>query len=153
MDSRAEPRPSLNRLSVDVERHRRGGFDRHFANARDAAAVKGFLPGVAEALAIIEPVLNRLANDVAAADASLTVLLDIGRTAQDLRIAAGSRGATVSFAISTKRPLTSAEATIADRSQGRVEVDRERIESAFDQIGQPERLAKPMKEAIVATSP
>ena len=38
MDSRAEPRPSLNRLSVDVERHRRGGFDRHFANARDAAA-------------------------------------------------------------------------------------------------------------------
>jgi methyl-accepting chemotaxis protein len=117
-------------------------------NARDAAAVKGFLPGVAEALGIIEPVLNRLENDVATADASLTVLLNIGRTAQDLRIAAGSRGATTSFAISTKRPLTSAEATIVDRSQGRIEVDRERIESAFEQIGKPERLAKPMKDAV-----
>jgi len=117
-------------------------------NARDATAVKGFLPGVAEALGIIEPVLNRLENEVATADASLTVLLNIGRTAQDLRVAAGSRGATTSFAISTKRPLTAAEATIVDRSQGRIEVGRERIESAFDQIGRPERLAKPMKEAI-----
>ncbi len=117
-------------------------------SARDAAVVKGFLPGVAQALAIIEPLLNRIENQVAAADASLTVLLNIARTAQDLRIAAGARGATASLAISMHRPMTAAEIAITDRSQGRIEVDRERIESDIDQIGNPERLAKAMKDAV-----
>src|SRR5689334_6033013 len=117
-------------------------------SARDPAVVKGFLPGVAQALTIIEPVLNRLENQVAAADASLTVLLNIGRTAQDLRVAAGARGATASLAISMHRPMTSAEIAIADRGQGRIEVDRERIESDIDQIGSPAQLAKAMKDAV-----
>jgi len=47
--------------------------------------VKGFLPGVAQVIAIVEPLLNRLENQVTAADASLTALLNVARTAQDLR--------------------------------------------------------------------
>jgi len=117
-------------------------------SARDVTAVKGFLPAVVEALVIIEPMLNRLENRVAAADASLTALLDIGRTAQDLRIAAGSRGATAALAISMRRPLTAAETAIVDRSQGRIEADRDRVESGVDQTGNPERVVKPLKEAI-----
>jgi methyl-accepting chemotaxis protein len=119
-------------------------------NARDAAAVKGFLPGVAQVVAIIEPVLNRLENRVTAADASLTALLAVARTAQDLRISAGGRAATMSLGISTRRPLTPAEFSTMDRAQGRVDLDRERIEAGVDQLGSPPRLIKALKEAIDA---
>src|SRR5262249_28608940 len=98
-------------------------------NARDPAAVKGFLPGVAQAVALMEPILNRLENRVTAADASLTALLNVARTAQDLRISAGGRAATMSLALSLHRPLTPAEFAVMDRNQGRVDLDRERIEA------------------------
>jgi methyl-accepting chemotaxis protein len=117
-------------------------------NARDPAAIKGFLPGIAAVVGIIEPLLNRLENQVAMADASLTALLNVARTAQDLRISAGGRAATMSLAISTRRPLTAAEIGITDRAQGRVDLDRERIEAGVDQIGSPPRLAKAMHDAI-----
>ena len=115
--------------------------------ARDATVVKGFLPGVAQVIAIVEPLLNRLENQVATADASLTALLNVARTAQDLRVAAGGRAATMSLAISTRRPLNAAELSSMDRGQGRVDLDRERIEAGVDQIGSPARLAKPLKDA------
>ena len=117
-------------------------------SARDPAAIKGFLPGVAAVVGILEPLLNRLENQVAVADASLTALLNVARTAQDLRISAGGRAATMSLAISTRRPLTTAEIAMTDRGQGRVDLDRERIEAGVDQIGSPPRLAKAMKDAI-----
>jgi methyl-accepting chemotaxis protein len=104
--------------------------------------VKGFLPGVAQVVAILEPLLNRLENQVATADAS--------RTAQDLRIAAGSRAAAMSPAISMRRPLTAAEISAVDRGQGRVDLDRERIEAGVDQVGSPARLAKAMNDAVEA---
>jgi methyl-accepting chemotaxis protein len=116
-------------------------------SARDAAVVKGFLPGVAQVIAIVEPLLNRLENQVATADASLTALLNVARTAQDLRVAAGGRAATMSLAISAHRPLSAAELSSMDRGQGRVDLDRERIEAGVDQIGSPARLAKPLKDA------
>jgi methyl-accepting chemotaxis protein len=119
-------------------------------SARDAAAVKGFLPGIAQVVAILEPVLNRLENQVAAADASQTALLNIARTAQDLRITAGGRAGSMSPAISAHRPLTSAEISSIDRAQGRVDLDRERIEAGVDQIGNPARLVKAMKDAVEA---
>jgi methyl-accepting chemotaxis protein len=117
-------------------------------SGRDSAVVKGFLPGVAKALGLIEPLLNRLENQVAEADASLTALLNIARTAQDLRVTAGSRAATFTLPLSTHRPVTAAELSSMDRGQGRVDVDRERIEAGVDQIGKPERLVKPLKEAV-----
>ena len=117
-------------------------------SGRDAAVVKGFLPGVAEVVAILEPVLNRLENQVASADASLTALLNVARTAQDLRVAAGGRAATFSLAISARRPMTAAEMSSVDRAQGRVDLDRERIEAGVDQIGSPARLAKTLKDAV-----
>ncbi|WFU17418.1 HAMP domain-containing methyl-accepting chemotaxis protein [Bradyrhizobium sp. CB3481] len=117
-------------------------------SARDPAAIKGFLPGIAAVVGILEPLLNRLENQVAMADASLTALLNVARTAQDLRISAGGRAATMSLAISTRRPLTAAEISITDRAQGRVDLDRERIEAGVDQIGSPPRLAKAMHDAI-----
>jgi methyl-accepting chemotaxis protein len=117
-------------------------------SARDPAAVKGFLPGIAAVVGILEPLLNRLENQVAMADASLTALLNVARTAQDLRISAGGRAATMSLAISTRRPLTAAEISITDRAQGRVDLDRERVEAGVDQIGSPPRLAKAMNDAI-----
>jgi methyl-accepting chemotaxis protein len=117
-------------------------------SARDPAAIKGFLPGIAAVVGILEPLLNRLENQVATADASLTALLNVARTSQDLRISAGGRAATVSLAISTRRPLTAAEISSMDRAQGRVDLDRERIEAGVDQIGSPPRLAKPMNDAI-----
>jgi methyl-accepting chemotaxis protein len=119
-------------------------------SGRDAAAIKGFLPGIAQVTAMIEPLLNRLENQVAAADASLTALLNVARTAQDLRVSAGGRAAAMSLAISTRRPLTAAEISIVDRAQGRVDLDRERIEAGVDQIGSPARLAKAMKDAVDA---
>jgi methyl-accepting chemotaxis protein len=115
-------------------------------NARDANVVKAFLPAVAEAAGIISPILNRLENRVAAADASLTVLLSVARTTQDLRISAGSRAAAMSSALSVRRPLTAAEFSVMDRAQGRVEVDRERIVSGVDQLGNPARLTKALKD-------
>ena len=118
------------------------------ANARDAAVVKGFLPGVAQVAAMLEPLLNRLENQVTAADASLSALLGVARTAQDLRISAGSRAASMSAAISTHRPLTAVEISAIDRGQGRVDLDRERIEAGVDQIGSPARLVKPLKDAL-----
>jgi methyl-accepting chemotaxis protein len=117
-------------------------------SGRDPAAVKGFLPGIAAVVGILEPLLNRLENQVAISDASLTALLNVARTSQDLRISAGGRAATMSLAISTRRPLTPAEISIIDRAQGRVDLDRERIEAGVDQIGSPPRLAKAMKDAI-----
>ena len=87
-------------------------------------------------------------NPVRSADASLTALLSIARTAQDLRISAGGRAATMSLALSTRRPLTSAEFAAMDRGQGRVDLDRERIEAGVDQTGNPPRLAKAMKDAV-----
>jgi methyl-accepting chemotaxis protein len=119
-------------------------------SGRDLAVVKGFLPGIAQVVVILEPVLNRLENQVAAADASLTALLNIARTAQDLRIAAGSRAATVSPALSTRRPLTAAEISAVDRGQGRVDLDRERIEAGVDQVGSPARLVNAMNDAVEA---
>jgi HAMP domain-containing protein len=89
--------------------------------------------------------LNRLENQVATADASLTALLNVARTAQDLRVSAGGRAAAMSLAISTRRPLTATEISTVDRAQGRVDLDRERIEAGVDQIGSPARLAKPLK--------
>jgi len=118
--------------------------------ARDAAAVKGFLPGVAQVIAIVEPLLNRLENQVTAADASLTALLNVARTAQDLRISAGGRAASMSAAVGKRRPMTAAEISSIDRGQGRVDLDRERIEAGVDQIGSPARLVKPLKDAVDA---
>jgi methyl-accepting chemotaxis protein len=117
-------------------------------SARDSAAMKGFLPGIAAVVGILEPLLNRLENQVAMADASLTALLNVARTSQDLRISAGGRAATVSLAISTRRPLTASEISSMDRAQGRVDLDRERIEAGVDQIGSPPRLTKAMNDAI-----
>ncbi len=117
-------------------------------SARDPAVIKGFLPGVAQTAAIIEPLLNRLENEVTAADASLTALLNVARTAQDMRISAGGRAATMSAAISLRRPLTAVEMSAIDRAQGRVDLDRERIEAGVDQIGSPPRLVKPLKDAV-----
>ncbi len=119
-------------------------------NARDASAVKGFLPGIAQVVVLIEPILNKLENRVTAADASLTALLNVARTAQDLRISAGGRAAAMSLALSTRRALTPAEFATMDRNQGRVELDRERIEAGVDQLGSPPRLTKALKEAIDA---
>ncbi|KRR20706.1 chemotaxis protein [Bradyrhizobium lablabi] len=117
-------------------------------SGRDPADIKGFLPGIAAVVGILEPQLNRLENQVAMADASLTALLNVARTAQDLRISAGGRAATMSLAISTRRPLTAAEISITDRAQGRVDLDRERIEAGVDQIGSPPRLTKAMNDAV-----
>ncbi|MEH2494773.1 methyl-accepting chemotaxis protein [Bradyrhizobium sp. AZCC 1678] len=131
----------------------RAASDRAMAlpmSARDQAAIKGFLPGIAGVVGILEPLLNRLENQVAMADASLTALLNVARTSQDLRISAGGRAATVSLAISTRRALTAAEISSMDRAQGRVDLDRERIEAGVDQIGSPPRLAKAMNDAIEA---
>ena len=119
-------------------------------SGRDPAAIKGFLPGIAGVVGILEPLLNRLENQVATADASLTALLNVARTSQDLRISAGGRAAAVSLAISTRRPLTAAEISITDRAQGRVDLDRERIEAGVDQIGSPPRLTKAMNDAVDA---
>ena len=131
----------------------RAASDRAMAlpmSARDQAAMKGFLPGIAAVVGILEPLLNRLENQVAMADASLTALLNVARTSQDLRISAGGRAATVSLAISTRRPLTAVEISSMDRAQGRVDLDRERIEAGVDQIGSPPRLTKAMNDAIEA---
>jgi len=131
----------------------RAATDRELAapmSGRDVAVVKGFLPGVAQVVSIVEPVLNRLENQVATADASLTALLNVARTAQDLRVAAGGRAAAMSLAIATRRPLTAAEFSTVDRGQGRVDLDRERIEAGVDQIGSPTRLANAMKNAVEA---
>jgi len=114
---------------------------------RDSAAVKGFLPGVAEVIGDIEPVLNRLEAKVINADSSLAALLGLARTAQDLRVAAGSRAASLSPALSARRPLTAAEFALMDRMQGRVEADRERIEAGIDQLGNPPRIAAAFKAA------
>lgn len=115
---------------------------------RDTTVVKGFLPALAKMVARLEPSLNLLEGKVAAADASLTALLNIARTAQDLRVAAGARAATMSLAIGAHRPLTSAERSLMDRVQGRIEVDRERIEASLNQLGDPVRLDKVMREAV-----
>ncbi|MDA9532602.1 methyl-accepting chemotaxis protein [Bradyrhizobium sp. CCBAU 25338] len=115
--------------------------------SRDSAATKGFLPGVAEVLGNIEPVMNRLEAKVVNADSSLAALLSLARTAQDLRVSAGSRAATLSPALSARRPLTPAELSLMDRMQGRVEADRERIEAGIDQLGNPSRIAAALKAA------
>jgi methyl-accepting chemotaxis protein len=117
-------------------------------SGRDSAVVKGFLPGVAQVAAMTEPLLNRLENRVTAADASLTALLSVARTAQDLRIAAGGRAAATSAAVSARRPMTAGEMSAVDRAQGRVELDRERIEAGVDQVGNPARLVKALKDAV-----
>ncbi|MBR0835402.1 HAMP domain-containing protein [Bradyrhizobium manausense] len=115
--------------------------------ARDNAAIKSFLPGVADVLGSIEPIMNRLEAKVVNADSSLAALLSLARTAQDLRVAAGSRAATLSPPLSARRPVTVAEASLMDRMQGRVEADRERIEAGIDQLGNPPRIAAAFKAA------
>src|SRR5258708_6996408 len=119
-------------------------------SGREVAAIKGFVPGIAQVTTRHNPLLNRLENQVATADASLTALLNVARTAQDLRVSAGGRAAAMSLAISTHRPLTAAEISTVDRGQGRVDLDRERIEAGVDQIGSPARLVKAMKDAVDA---
>ena len=131
----------------------RAATDRALAvpmSARDAAVLKGFLPGIAQVVGIVEPLLNRLENQVATADASLTALLNVARTAQDLRVAAGGRAASMSPAISAHRAMTAAEISSIDRAQGRVDLDRERIEAGVDQVGSPARLVKVLKNAVDA---
>ncbi|WP_439372721.1 methyl-accepting chemotaxis protein [Bradyrhizobium sp. DASA03120] len=114
---------------------------------RDNAVIKGFLPGIAEVIGNIEPIMNRLEGQVVNADSSLAALLSLARTAQDLRVSAGSRAATLSPALSARRPLTAAEISLMDRMQGRVEADRERIEAGIDQLGSPPRIAAAQKAA------
>jgi methyl-accepting chemotaxis protein len=116
--------------------------------ARDPAIVKGFLPGVSAAIGIVEPVLNRIENKVVAADASLTALLGIARTAQDLRLAGGGRAAILSIPLGAGRTMTTAELSALDRSQGRIEAGRERLDAMIDQLGKPERLVKPFANSI-----
>ena len=116
--------------------------------ARDPAIVKGFLPGVSAAIGIVEPLLNRIENKVVAADASLTALLGIARTAQDLRLAGGGRAAILSIPLGAGRTMTTAELSALDRSQGRIEAGRERLEAMIDQLGKPERLVKPFGNSI-----
>ena len=115
--------------------------------ARDSAVVKGFLPAVAEVIGNIEPILNRLEGHVVNADSSLAALLSLARTAQDLRVSAGSRAATLSPALSARRPLVAAEFSLMDRMQGRVDADRERIEAGMEQLGNPPRIATTLKAA------
>ncbi|WP_298240266.1 methyl-accepting chemotaxis protein [uncultured Bradyrhizobium sp.] len=115
--------------------------------ARDSAVVKGFLPAVAEIINNIEPIMNRLEGQVVNADSSLAALLSLARTAQDLRVSAGSRAATLSPALSARRPLVAAEFSLMDRMQGRVEADRERIEAGMQQLGNPPRIATALKAA------
>jgi methyl-accepting chemotaxis protein len=90
--------------------------------ARDPAAVKGFLPGVSKAVALVEPLLNRLENKVVAA----TFTLPLG----------------------TRRALTAAELSALDSGRGRVDAGRERLEATLDQVGKPERLVKPLNAAF-----
>ncbi|MBC7584410.1 MAG: methyl-accepting chemotaxis protein [Tardiphaga sp.] len=116
--------------------------------ARDPAIVKGFLPGVGNVVSMIEPLLNRLENKVVVADASLTSLLTLARTGQDMRVAAGSRAATFTLPLGTRRALTAAELSLMDRGQGRIEAGRERLEALVDQLGKPERLVVPLNAAI-----
>ena len=115
--------------------------------ARDSAVVKGFLPAVAEVISNIEPIMNQLEGQVVNADSSLAALLSLARTAQDLRVSAGSRAATLSPALSARRPLQAAEFSLMDRMQGRVEADRERIEAGMQQLGNPPRIAAALKAA------
>ncbi|MCK1388793.1 HAMP domain-containing methyl-accepting chemotaxis protein [Bradyrhizobium sp. 21] len=115
--------------------------------ARDSAVIKGFLPGVAEVIGNIEPIMNRLEAKVINSDSSLAALLGLARTAQDLRVSAGSRAASLSPALSARRPLNAAELSLMDRMQGRVEADRERIEAGIDQLGSPPRLVTTLKAA------
>jgi methyl-accepting chemotaxis protein len=117
-------------------------------SARDTAVVSGFVPRMAQTIAMVEPLLNRLENNVAVADASLTALLSIARTAQDMRVTAGNRVAVFSLPIGTLRPLKPGEISAMDRGQGRVDAGRERIEAIVDQIGNPARVAQALKDAI-----
>lgn len=119
-------------------------------SARDGAAIKGFLPGIAEIIGILEPIMNRLEAGIASADSSLSALLGVARTAQDLRVSAGGRAATLSPALTARRTLTIAEFSLMDQLQGRVETDRERIEAGIDQLGNPPRIAKAFKDATEA---
>jgi methyl-accepting chemotaxis protein len=115
-------------------------------SGRDPAVVKGFQFGIAEVIGMLEPLLNRLETRVATADSSLTALLNVARTAQDLRVSAGGRAGTLSPALSAHRPLTAVEIATLDRAAGRVDLGRERIEAGVDQIGSP-RLVKALGEA------
>ena len=126
------PPPSVGRSTMARDRRRpepggcqacrfRAATDRALAlpmSGRDPAAVKGFLSGIAQVTAMIEPLLNRLENQVAMADASLTAPLNVARTSQDLRVSAGARAASVLLAVTTHRPLTAAEnrSSIAPRA-------------------------------------
>ncbi|CAL75402.1 putative methyl-accepting chemotaxis protein [Bradyrhizobium sp. ORS 278] len=128
----------------------RGAIDPNLSRplgARDQSVVKSFLPGVGQVAGMIDPILDGLADQVAATDASLITLLNVARTAQDLRIAAGGRAATLSPAISARRQITGAEKAIMDRALGRIETNRDRLQSGVQQLGNPPRLAAALKEA------
>ncbi|WKA29538.1 hypothetical protein [Bradyrhizobium roseum] len=115
---------------------------------RDPAPVNAFLPGLAAVFRMIDPQLNRLENQVAMADASLTALLNIAWTSQDLRMSAGGRVANMLPAIGTRRPLTAADISTNNRGQGRVDLDRERIGAGVEQVGSPPGLVQAMNEAF-----
>jgi methyl-accepting chemotaxis protein len=114
---------------------------------RDAAATRGFLPGVAEVAAAIDPMLDQLQDRVAQADASLITLLNVASTAQDLRVAAGGRAAALSPAISARRPVAPAEKAAMDRGQGRIETNRDRLQAGVQQLGNPPRLVAALNDA------
>ncbi|WP_375779446.1 methyl-accepting chemotaxis protein [Bradyrhizobium sp. ma5] len=117
---------------------------------RSSNVVKAFLSGTSDINAILEPILNRLENRAATADGSLTALLAIARTAQDLRVSAGSRVGTLTPALGARRPLSAADLTAMDRALGRVDVDQERITAAIHQLGWPARLNSALKDATEA---
>ena len=116
-------------------------------SARDQIATKVFLPGVTQVAAMLDPLMDRLQDRIANTDASLTTLLNVARTAQDLRVAAGGRAAVLSAALSARRLLTSPEKSNLDRGQGRIETDRDSIEAGVQQLGNPDRLTAALKDA------
>ncbi|WP_409187931.1 methyl-accepting chemotaxis protein [Bradyrhizobium sp. RDM4] len=117
-------------------------------SARDPAVVGGFLSRVSQAVGHLEPMLNRLESRVAVADPSLTALLSIARTAQDMRTTAGGSVSTLSVPFGMRRPMRSDEIAAVDRARGRIEASRERIQATVEQIGSPARITKGLKDAI-----
>lgn len=118
--------------------------------SRDAAVVDGYLKRMTGLLGTAEPLLNLLEGLSAQADPSLTSLMSIARTAQDMRATGGSRGALLFSATAAGRPMTQGELAAHDRLQGRLAGDRERIEAEIEQLGSPPRLTATYHEAVEA---
>jgi methyl-accepting chemotaxis protein len=131
----------------------RGAMDRALAMpkaSRDQAAIGQYLPQMADALAKLEPVLNRIQDVAATADPSLSALAAIARAVQDMRLAAGGRAAGLNAALGNARPLTPTELAGLDRLQGRIDANRGRIEAGIDQIGNPPRLVEAQRAATAS---